>query len=88
MKKIAYLITDSGCDGREKTTIRHAFWDEAERDTAFKNDKNKAYYSKSEIIVDVERDTKIASAKINGLDKLLLASNLVGLFKPEVQEHG
>lgn len=73
-KRIAYTITDNGIDGREKTDIRHAFWDEAQRDAAYDADKNKAYYSKGEMIVDEAKQRAATLAKLDGLDRLLLTN--------------
>jgi hypothetical protein len=75
-KHIAYLIVDNGIDGREPDRIVEAHWDEGERDRAFAQNKNKAYYHKSESIVDVDKATSAAIAKLNGLDRLLLAGVL------------
>jgi hypothetical protein len=72
MKKIAYTINDNGVDGRCRTRIVDAFWDEEERDEAFESNKNKDYLSKGEQIVDVEDAKKEALCKLNGLDRLLL----------------
>ena len=71
-KRIAYLITDSGIDGMDKMSIMQAFWEEHDRDLALKEDKNKAWRSVSEVIVNVEPDKKQARAKLNGLERLLL----------------
>jgi very-short-patch-repair endonuclease len=72
MKRIAFLITSSGVDGREKTHIERAFWDEKARDESLEKDKNKNYYCKDEKIVDFEVAKKELLADLNGLDKLLL----------------
>lgn len=72
-KRIAFTIRDNGVDGREPTRIVSAFWDEGERDKSFDKDKNKAYLSKGEEIIDTNKALKEALAKLNGIDKLILA---------------
>lgn len=71
-KKIAYLITSNDVDGRGPTHIEYAFWDETDRDNFFEQDKNKNYYSKTEQIVAVDKETLATLAKLNGLERLLL----------------
>ena len=71
-KRIAYLLTESGIDGRAPTTIVSAFWSEAERDAAFAADPNRNWLGKSERIVNLSVARKEALAKLNGLDRLLL----------------
>lgn len=72
MKIIAYTITDSGIDGKEKTVVRSAFLDEGERDAALAADKNVAYLSKGEQIIDPNAAHAKALAKLDGIDKLAL----------------
>ena len=71
-KRIAYVFTDNGVDGREPTQIVYASWSETERDAAFEKDKNKNWYTKSEVIVDVVEARKQALNKLNGVDNLVL----------------
>jgi hypothetical protein len=73
-KKIAYTITSSGVDGREPTKINEAFWDEKQRDTVWSQmePNRQTYFAKSEMIVDVENAIHHATAKLNGLDRLVL----------------
>jgi hypothetical protein len=82
-KRIAYTITDNGIDGREKTNIVAAFWDEAQRDAAFDGNKNKAYYSKGEMIVDEAKQRALTVAKLDGLDRLLL-TNVASPIESEI----
>ena len=72
IKRIAYTITDSGCDGRAPTTIMQAFWFEQARDDFLAADKNKAYRGTGEMIVDPEKTRRQALAKLSGIDKLVL----------------
>lgn len=72
MKKIAYLITDEGIDGREPKSICSATWDETARDQLLSIDKSKAYRSVSEVIVDEDKARAQALAKLNGIDRLVL----------------
>lgn len=74
MKRIVYLITDHGCDGRAPKSIVSAFWDERKRDDSYKNHPNKNYYSMEEKIVDVERAYKDIMSRINAIDKLVIAT--------------
>lgn len=77
MKKIAYLITNNDVDGKGPTQIVSAFWDEAERDRVFENDKNKCYNSKAEMIVNPDEHRKQVISKLNGLDLLVIGWNAV-----------
>ena len=72
LKQIAFTITDSGIDGMAKLSIVQAFWSEPERDKFLECDKNKAYRSIGEMIVDPEQARRRALAKLDGLDKLAL----------------
>jgi len=72
MKRIAYIATDSGIDGREKTRIAYAFWSERERDDHFDEDKNKDWKTKGELIVDEAVQKNQALAKLDGLDRLAI----------------
>lgn len=72
MKRIAYVITSSGEDGRAPKEIEKAFWHEHERDKAFDKDRNKAYLSKEDIIVDADKAKAEAMTKLDGLEKLVL----------------
>lgn len=71
-KRIAYLATDNGVDGREPTTVMYASFDEKERDALLNADKAKAWRSKGEQLVDVEAARKKALAKLDGIDRLVL----------------
>lgn len=71
-KRIAYLATDNGIDGREPTKVMYASFDEKERDALLNADKSKAWRSKAEQIVDVEAARKKALAKLDGIDRLVL----------------
>jgi hypothetical protein len=71
-KRIAYLIADNGVDGREKTTILFATWDEQQRDTVHENSANKNWQHKAEEIVDETVARTQALAKLNGIDRLIL----------------
>lgn len=71
-KKIVFLITDNGMDGRAPTSVHAAFWDETERDRAFDSDKNKAYYNKEERIIDEDAHRMKALAKLDAIDRLCL----------------
>lgn len=79
MKKIAYLIINNGIDGMGDTSVDEAYWEENQRDASFDKNPNKNYFSKTEVIVNVEVDTKQALNKLNGLERLLL-----GLKKEEL----
>jgi hypothetical protein len=72
MKQAIFLIVDNGCDGRNKTSIIHAFTDETVRDDALKNHPNKAYYRSEDCVVDLTEHAKTALMKLDGLDKLAL----------------
>jgi hypothetical protein len=75
MKKIVYTIADNGIDGREPTKITYASFNESERDTLFDADKNKAWLSKGESIIDVYLQRKKTLAKLNPIDLLVLFSS-------------
>jgi hypothetical protein len=70
--KIIYLITDNGVDGRAQTSVIFASYDEQERDATYDISRNKAWYNKAKRIVEVERETKQALAKLDGVGRLLL----------------
>ncbi len=72
MKQIVYTVTDSGIDGREKTTTIYASFNEADRDAMLEADKSKAWRSRQEVIVDVNVARRQALAKLDGLDRLVL----------------
>ena len=72
IKRIAYTITDSGMDGMSKTHVTEAFWHEMERDEFLSKDKNKAWRSTGEMIVEPDQARRQALAKLDGLDKLAL----------------
>lgn len=71
-KQIAYLVTDSGIDGREPTRVMYATFDEKERDALLAADKSKAWRSTSEQIVDVTAAQAKALNKLDGIDRLVL----------------
>jgi hypothetical protein len=71
-KRIVYLATDSGIDGMARSTIAYASFDEDKRDELYESDKNKAWLTKKEIIVDIEPATQRALGKLDALDALLL----------------
>lgn len=71
-KRIAYVATDSGVDGREKTTVLYAAWTEEERDAMLEKDKSKNWRSAEEKIVNVETARRQALAKLDGIDRLVL----------------
>ncbi len=71
-KKIAYLIIDNGCDGRERDNIIYASWDETERDNALEKSPNKGYYRTDEKIVNEGHTRENALAKLNGIERLTL----------------
>jgi len=72
MKRIAYVITDNGVDGREPTSIVFASFSEAERDMAFENDKAKSWHSKAERIVESDAVASQALARLDGIERLAL----------------
>jgi hypothetical protein len=71
-KIIVYTVIDNGIEGRSKDTIVFAEADETLRDDWFNKAKNKAWYRKSEQIVNVEVAKKEALSKLNGIEKMLL----------------
>ena len=71
-KKIVYVATDKGVDGREQTTVMYASFGEDERNSMLAADKSKAWRGKSERIIDVEIARKNALAKLDGIDRLVL----------------
>ena len=71
-KRIAFVATDNGIDGREKTSKLYASWDEEELKKMHNRDKSKAWRRLTEEIVDEEKARKVALAKLNGIDRLVL----------------
>lgn len=80
MKKIAYVIRDSGIDGRSAYKTVKAFWNESERDKAYESDPNKNYYRKAEVIVDLKSHSETILRKLDGLDKLVLGLSDSAVF--------
>lgn len=76
-KKIVFLITSNGIDGRAPTSIEFASFSEEERDSVYnsKKNKNKPYQSTSEKIIDPEEEKKKALAKLDKVDKMILGVN-------------
>lgn len=72
MDKIVYLVTDHGIDGRDKENIMFASYDEQKANDWFEENPNKAWYTKTKRIVEIEQDSKKALAKLDGLERLLL----------------
>lgn len=70
--RIAYLVTDHGVDGRDKEHIVFASFDEQEANDWYNGNPNKAYYSQTKRIIEVEKETKQAMAKLNGVHRMLL----------------
>lgn len=71
-KKIVFVATDNGIDGREPTQIMYAAFSEEERDALIEEDKSKAWRSKGELIVNVDEARRKALAKLDGIDRLVL----------------
>ena len=71
-KRIVYLVTQNGVDGREPTSQVAAFFDEATRDNFIATSANKMWYSTEEKIIDEAVAYKKAAAKLNEVDKLVL----------------
>ena len=67
-KKIVYVATDNGVDGREQTTVMYASFGEDERNSMLAADKSKAWRGKSERMIA----RKNALAKLDGIDRLVL----------------
>lgn len=70
--RIAYLVTDSGVDGREPTKVLYATFDPHLRRALLNNDASKAHRSTSETIIDVKKARANALAKLDGIDRLVL----------------
>jgi hypothetical protein len=71
--KIVYTVTENGVDGRAPTTVMFASFDEQERDKWYESKaNNKAWYSKSKQIVEIENELKQALAKLDGIHRLML----------------
>lgn len=71
-KRIVYLVTDNGIDGRERTSIVAAAWTENARDKLIEKDPAKNWRGKEERIIDEAFARKEALAKLDGLDRFLL----------------
>lgn len=72
MKRIAYIISDFGIDGREKEHIVFASFNEKTRDNFFDNSPSKNWFTKKEIIVDIAKKKKETLCQLDGLEKLVL----------------
>ena len=72
MKRICYLSTDHGVDGRGKERVVFASFDEQARNKHIENDKSKAWRTKKEIIIDTDKVVKQALNKLTPIDRLVL----------------
>ena len=72
MKRIAYLVTDSGVDGMQPTHSLYASFDETKRDAMLEKDKAKAWRSKDEEIIDEASVYMRALSKLDGVERLVL----------------
>lgn len=71
-KKIIYIATDNGIDGREKSRVLYASFSEDEIKTLHNKDKSKAWRILGEEIIDEEVAIKKALSKLNGIDRAVL----------------
>lgn len=71
-KKIIYTANDSGIDGREKTRVLYASFDESEIKALHNKDKSKAWRQLGEEIVDMDKARAKALAKLDGIDRAVL----------------
>lgn len=71
-KKIVYTANDNGVDGKEKTNVIFATFDEDELKIKHEADINKNWITLGEEIVEVDSRKKQALSKLDGIDKLVL----------------
>jgi hypothetical protein len=76
MKQAIFLIVDNGIDGRSSDNIVSAFTEEKERDDTFDRSPNHNFYTKKEIVADLEVVAENAYKKLDGLEKLALLSRI------------
>ena len=88
-KRIVYIATDSGIDGREPERVLYAAWTEQERDEMLQADKSKAWRRPTEKIIDEDVAKRQALAKLDGIDRLVLDlpawPNVQGEARPHEQ---
>lgn len=71
-KKIVYTANDNGVDGKEKTNVIFATFNEDELKIKHEADINKNWITLGEEIVEVDSRKKQALSKLDGIDKLVL----------------
>ena len=75
MKRIAYLVTDHGIDGRAKESIVYASWDEQDAADYKARSKSGPWWSLTERIVDVEGERLGALQRAGAIGRLVLGLN-------------
>lgn len=71
-KQTVFMAVSNGFDGRDEKVIEYASLDENERDNWLSISSNKAYFTKTERIVNLETERNIVLSKLNGLERLAL----------------
>ena len=72
MKKIVYVATDNGVDGRGKSRVKLASFDESELKQQYDVDKNKNWLTRGEKIIDVSFVRTQAIKKLDAIERLVL----------------
>ncbi len=72
MKQAIFTVVDNGQDGRAPSNIVFASTDEAERDEWYNNHRNKPYFTRHDVVKDLDKVAGQVKARLNGLEKLAL----------------
>jgi hypothetical protein len=85
MKQIVYIIVDNGIDGRSPDSIVYASTNELERDNFYIKSPNKNWYTRKEIIANLDDVAIKTWKKLNALEKLSLERVDCVLWKDKPQ---
>ncbi len=72
MKQAIFLVTEYGYEGKSPKSIVYASTLESERDEYFESSVNKNFYSREDMVGDLDEIALKTWAKLDGLEKLSL----------------
>jgi hypothetical protein len=72
MKQAIFLVTEYGYEGKGPKSIVYASTLESERDEYFESSPNKNFYSREDMVGDLDEIALKTWTKLNGLEKLSL----------------
>ncbi len=78
MKLAVFQIVTNGVDGRDKTKVSQSYLSEIDRDHNFEAlGKNKGYYSKTDVVLDLKVLTRQLLNKLDGNDQMVIRECLL-----------